>query len=212
MFSDSHYRDRFFMGPDLEDAFLGFRQNPRVSCLENVLLWCHYPNKLYPFPTVDIDTDDILIISEEMLGCLNVRVLCRDGKGFNSLCLSFVVLSKLPLDNIIICGQGKDMFFEVSEYHSFNSVVFFNRQFGTVVELTVDALTPTDSLRRSAGLEQTTWGSMQNFFRIPGCLDGLQSIEVLPLLFFQLEKHDVTLFVLPGNDFPHLWQLSLNAP
>ncbi len=45
---------------------------------------------------------------------------------------------------------------------------------------------------------------MQNFLRIPGCLDGLQGVEVLPLLFFQLEKHDVTLFVLPGNDFSHL--------
>lgn len=199
------------MGPNLEDTFLGFRQNPWVSCLENVLFRCHYPNKLYSFPTVDIDTNDVLIISEEMLSCLNVRVLRRNGKRFDSFCLSFVVLSKLPLDNIVICGQGKDMFFEVSKGHSFNSVVFFNGQFGTVVELAVDALTPAESLRRPAGLEQTTWGSMQNFLRIPGCLDGLQGVEVLPLLFFQLEKHDVTLFVLPGNDFSHLWQLSLNT-
>ena len=91
-----------------------------------------------------------------MFGCLNVRVLRRNGKRFDSFCLSFVVLSKLPLDNIVICGQGKDMFFEVSEDHSFNSVVFFNGQFGTVVELAVDALTPAESLRRPTGLEQTT--------------------------------------------------------
>ena len=45
---------------------------------------------------------------------------------------------------------------------------------------------------------------MEHLLGVPGCLDGLKSAEVLPLLFLQPEEDDAALLLLAGDGLPEL--------
>lgn len=45
---------------------------------------------------------------------------------------------------------------------------------------------------------------MEHLLGVPGCLDGLKSAEVFPLLFLQPEEDDAALLLLAGDGLPEL--------
>ena len=96
------------------------------------------------------------------------------------------------------------MLFEKGEGQPLYPVVLLDWELRRVVKLPVDSLPPGESAEVLPGLEESSGAVVEHLLGVPGCLDGLKSAEVFPLLFLQPEEDDAALLLLAGDCFPEL--------
>jgi hypothetical protein len=140
---DAQHGDGLFVGGNIESVLFAARQAFGVAHFQDVLFAGDKPQELDAPPAEEFHAGNVLEVPEDVLGNLDAGELRGNGEGLH--CPAFLpdALAPLPLQDVVLGNQRQDVLFEVGESQALYAIVLLQGEFGTVVELSVDALPPS---------------------------------------------------------------------
>jgi len=101
------------------------------------------------------------------------------------------------------------MLVRVGKHHPLDSIILLCWQFGTVIELAIDTLSPIEPSVDLMSLEQTTRVVVDDILGVPGSFNRLQSVKILSFFVFETIQNDAAFFLLTSYYILGLCQLTL---